>query len=60
LSEIINGKEVTYNSFNVFNAQKLVTGYILKTRALETGSTDIEFRIREFCSFMEDSAWWYD
>jgi hypothetical protein len=57
---IIDGSITTYETFNLYNAQKLVTGYILKKNALDAKSADKEFKIREFCSFMEKSAWWYD
>jgi hypothetical protein len=57
---IVDGSVTSYNSFNVYNAQKLVTGYILKKDALDTSSADNDFKVQEFCSFMEKSAWWYD
>ena len=57
---IIDGSISTFDTFSLYNAQKLVTGYILKNNALAATSADKELKIREFCSFMEKSAWWYD
>ena len=57
---IVDGTVTSYNSFTVYNAQKLVTGYILKKNALDTSLADKDFKVQEFCSFMEKSAWWYD
>lgn len=59
LAGVVDGSITSYNTFDVYNAQTLVTGYILRKQALETDGTE-DFRIREFCSFMEQSAWWYD
>ncbi|WJG09425.1 hypothetical protein [Aliiglaciecola sp. LCG003] len=60
LAGIIDGSITSYSSFNVYNAQKLVTGFILKKNALDAAAADKDFRKKEFCSFMEKSAWWYD
>lgn len=60
LAGIVDGSITSYSSFNVYNAQKLITGYILKKNALDTTSTGNDFKIQEFCTYMAKSAWWYD
>lgn len=59
LAGVVDGSITSYNTFAVYNAQTLLTGYILRKRALKAKVTE-DFRIREFCTFMEQSAWRYD
>jgi len=60
LSEIVSGKNNNYEWVTVPNLLKLIEGYVLKRDALKDNGATSQYKVSQFCNFMQNSAWWYD
>lgn len=60
LEAIIRDGARTKNWTEIPNALKIIEGFILRRNAMEATGSLIDYHESQFCSFMSESAWWFD